>query len=331
MLTSPGSPAAAVDDHRGARVVADVGGTNVRFATVGATTRAIERVDVMACAEYARIEDAFHAYTRRHGIEDVTGVCIAVAGPAGRDVIELPNSHWRFSRLALERAIGAPLEVINDFSAQALCIDLLLENELRWFGEPRPEAGGYRAVIGPGTGLGVAVQTPGGEVVPSEAGHFGFAPANEHEIALLRALLHRYHRVSIERVLSGPGLENLYWANAQLAEAEVAPPLRAPEIAQLAEAGDGLARRTITDFFGILATFAGDMALTAWATGGVYLSGGVLKKLVRFFDVACFRARFEDKGRFSGFCAGIPIAHITAEHPGLLGCSAALALAQGSA
>ncbi len=313
-----------MSDAGNVRIVADIGGTNARFATVGASARALERVDVLTCADYPTIEEAFQAYERQHALPAVDAACIAVAGPVGQDVVELPNSHWRFSKRALAAAIGAPLEVINDFTAQALCIDLLRDEELAWIGDPRPRAGGPRAIIGPGTGLGVAVQGEGGEVLPSEGGHAGFAPADAHQILLLEQLLRQYERVSVERCVSGPGLENLYRANAQVRGADVTP-ARAPEIARLAAAGDELALAAIADFFAILASFAGDVALTVLSTGGVYLSGGVLNRLLPFFDPVNFRARFENKGRFRSFCASIAIARVTAEQPGLLGCSAWLA------
>lgn len=315
----------------GTRIVADIGGTNARFATVGKSPRQLERIEVLTCADYPRIDDAIDAYLDRSGITGVTGVCLAVAGPTDEDMIDLPNNDWRFSRASLEAGIGCPLIVVNDFTAQAMCVDLLLENELRWFGDPRPEGKGFRAVLGPGTGLGVAFQTPGGEIVPSEAGHVSFAPTDNHGIELLKALHERCGRVSIERILSGPGLENLYWANARLDRPGTdAPPRRAEEITALAEAGDVLALRTVADFLDILAAFAGDMALTAWATGGVYLSGGVLGKLMPFLEETRFRSRFRDKGRFRSFCDRVPVSWIRAEHPGLLGCSAALVAAERS-
>lgn len=309
----------------GVRIVADVGGTNARFATVGSAPPELERVEVVACADYPGIEEAISGYLRRHGIDTVLGVCLAVPGPVEEDPIDLPNSPWSLDRAELEPRIGAPLLVLNDFTAQALSIDLLRNEELTWVGSPRPPDKAYRAVIGPGTGLGVAVQTPAGDIVPSEGGHVSFAPTNHHEIELLRELLERYGRVSAERVLSGPGLENLYWANERLLDPGSEPPDRpAPEIAQMAARGHPVARRTIADFLDILATFAGDVALLAWATGGVFLSGGVSGKLMEFSDVGRFRARFEDKGRFREFCERVPVAWITAEHPGLLGCVAAV-------
>jgi glucokinase len=309
-----------------ARIVADFGGTNARFATLR-SGGGLDRVEVLACADYPRAEDAIAEYRDRHGLDAVSEMCLAVAGPTDQDLIDPPNSHWTFSRGALGTALGAPLTVINDFTAQALSLDLLEEDELTWFGDPRPRGRGTRTVVGPGTGLGVAVQMPGGEIMPSEGGHVGFAPTDAHEIELLRLLFRRHRRVSVERLASGPGLENLYWANRRLTEGDAEPDepwKNAREVGELAAAGDPTAKRSVEDFFDILAGFAGDMALATWATGGVYLSGGVLRKLMPLFDPKRFRARFEAKGRFSRFCEQVPLAWISFEHPGLLGCSAVL-------
>ncbi|MDT8341519.1 MAG: glucokinase [Longimicrobiales bacterium] len=311
----------------GAAVVADFGGTNARFATVGTEVRDLEGIEVVKCADFASLEDALRHYLRTRAIAEPAEVCIAVAGPVDRDLVDLSNNHWVFSRSGLEASLGAPLTVLNDFTAQALAVDHLSPDEVQWLGAPRPAPGGIRAVIGPGTGLGVAVQTVEGEIIPSEAGHMGFAPASEHEMDLLRALVARYRRVSVERLVSGPGLENLYWANRRLALNDPeADPVRYPpaRIAEMAHEGDVLALRSIEDFFDALASFAGDMALATWATGGVYLSGGVVRKLERFLDVERFRARLQDKGRFTRFCEEVAVGWIRAEQPGLLGCAAAL-------
>lgn len=313
------------------RLIGDLGGTHARFATLG-SGGGLERVQVLACADHPRLEDALSTYMAGFGIETLGEVCLAVAGPVDQDLVDLPNNHWSFSRRRLEETLGAPLTVINDFTAQALSVDVLGPEQLTWFGTPRPEACGIRGVVGPGTGLGVAIQMPSGEILPSEGGHVGFAPTDEHQMALLRTLQTRFRRVSVERILSGPGLENLYWANRNLAhgtaprqEAEGAGHRTAREVRLLAEEGDPVALRSVEDFFDILATFTGDLALMAWATGGIFLSGGVLARLMPLFDPERFRARFEDKGRFTRFCETVSIAWIRAEHPGLLGCSAALA------
>lgn len=316
----------------GATIVADFGGTNARFATVGESPRDLHGIEVFKCAEFPSLQGALEAYIAAQEIGSPAEVCIAVAGPVDKDQVDLPNNHWTFSKSGLEAALGAPLTVVNDFTAQALAIDLLTEDEVHWLGAPRPVAGGIQTIIGPGTGLGVAVKMPDGDIIPSEAGHVGFAATSEHEIDLLRMLFSRYRRVSIERLASGPGLENIYWANRRLSvtDPEADQERRMPaEIAGMAHAGDPLAQKSIEDFFDILASFAGDMALATWATGGIYLSGGVVRKLVRFFDEERFRARFEDKGRFTRFCEEVAIGWIRAEQPGLLGCSAAVRGARG--
>jgi len=142
---------------------------------------------------------------------------------------------------------------------------------------------------------------------------------------LLECLLHRFPRVSVERLVSGPGLENLHWANRRLQDPESEPdPVPAPEIARRAGAGDPLALESVRDFFDILASYAGDVALFAWSTGGVYLSGGVLRKLSAFLDPGRFRVRFQDKGRFAPFFERMPVAWINHPYPGLLGAAAVL-------
>ncbi len=312
----------------GVRIVADVGATNARFATPGSSPHHLERIDTLRCEDYAGIGEAISAYTSMHEIECVSQVCLAVAAPVEHDMLELTNNHWSFSRCELETSLGAPVTVINDFTAQAMSVDALMPHDFQWFGVPRPSHPGIRTVLGPGTGLGMAVQMPSGEVIPSEGGHVGFAPTNAHEIEILQALLGRYGRVSAERLLSGPGLENLYWSNQQLegrgGRSDFAAP-SAVEVTRLAEAGNETALKSVQSFFDILASFAGDMALATWSTGGVFLSGGVIGKLSRFLDVERFRARFEAKGRFESFCRRVPLAWITHEWPGLVGCAAALA------
>jgi len=314
------------------RLVGDLGGTHARFATLGADGR-LEGVAVLSCADYPGVQEAMAAYLAERDLASVDRVCLAVAGPVDRDPVDLPNSHWILDRGALERAFAADLLVLNDFTAQALSIDRLGPGDLVWLGGPRPSAGGIRGVLGPGTGLGVAVQMPDGTVVPSEGGHVGFAPADDHQADLLRVLQARLGRVSVERVASGPGLENLFQANRALSGRCVVeePGASAAEIAALAAAGDPVAARSVDDCLDIVAGFAGDLALMAWATGGIYLSGGVMRGLIDFLDPARFRARFEDKGRFRWFCEGVPVAWIRAEHPGLLGCVAALEAPPGAA
>jgi glucokinase len=313
-------------------LLADIGGTWARFALLGEDPRDLQGMRRFRCRDFPSLEAAIRTYLDSRSLAQVGQVCLALPGPVDRDEISLPNNPWRFSRRALEAELGVPLTLINDFAAQAFASDLLAPDELHFAGTPRPDPRGVRVVLGPGTGLGVALRLPGGHVLPSEAGHTGFSPGTDHELELMRVLLSRYPRVSVERLVSGPGLANLFEANLALAGGAGTEPgllVSGPDdpatparIAVLAAEGHPVARQAVDDFFNVLAAFAGDMALAVWATGGVYVSGAVVRKLSAFLDEDRFRARFQDKGRLRDFCADVAIGWMRVEEPGLLGCAA---------
>ena len=304
------------------QIVADIGGTNVRFAYVRSGCDELLGIEIFPCADFPFFVDAIRAYIGRGHVKQVDRICLAIAGPVESDLIDLPNNHWAFSRSELQTSLGVALTIINDFSAQVLCIDDLSESELLWIGAARPQGGRVKAVLGPGTGLGVSALLPNGSIIPSEGGHAAFAPLDDHEMDLLSQLWQRYERVSVERVLSGMGLANLYWANCRLGGHE--RELLAADITAGAHAGDPYCQRAVEDFCAILGSVAGDVALMMGATDGVYLSGGILPRILDLLDAARFRQRFDDKGRFAEICAGIPLAIVLAQHPGLRGCVAAL-------
>jgi len=312
------------------QLIADIGGTNARFAYVEAGSHSLEGIRKFLCDDFPRVDDAIRAYMDQVGITRIGGLCLAVAGPVHAGPvhptpIKLTNNNWIFDAEALQKTFSAPVKIINDFTAQALSVRALAPAELLWVGNARPETlaptGAIKVVAGPGTGFGAAAILADGHIMPTEAGHTAFAPADDHEIELLSHLWKRYRRVSIERVLSGEGLANLYWANAKLRGLD--RELAAPEIAAGAATGDELCLQAIADFHAILGSVIGDLALLFGASGGIYLSGGMLPKLWAFFDAKQFRERVENKGRFREFCASLPIALIRAEQPGLLGCAVA--------
>ncbi|MGI9345300.1 MAG: ROK family protein, partial [Gammaproteobacteria bacterium] len=213
---------------------------------------------------------------------------------------------------------------INDLAASAYALQTLPSTDYNWLSEHQPQNGHVKLMVSMGTGLGMALITPDNKVLPSEGGHSSFAPHNLHEYQLLRCLMQRYKRISAERVLSGNGLANLYWAHTSLHQTPV--DITPAEIMARANQGESVALAVIRDFFSILSSFIGDMALISLAEGGIYLTGGVLDKIWPFYDAESFMARLSNKGRFADFCARIPIAKITAEHIGLLGCASALQL-----
>ncbi|WP_101757191.1 glucokinase [Oceanicoccus sp. KOV_DT_Chl] len=303
-------------------IVADIGGTNARFAYVVPGSDLLQGIKIFPCADFPFFIDAIRTYINQSHFETIANICLAVAGPVEADEIDLPNNHWAFSRSELQSQLTVPVTVINDFAAQVLAVGSLLDSELHWLGAARPSDKQVIAVLGPGTGLGVSAMMPSGNILPSEAGHVAFAPVNDHELDLLKILWQRYPRVSVERILSGMGLANLYWANCQMDGLE--RELTAPDITAGARAGDKYCIQAVNDFCAILGSVAGEVALMVGANGGVYLSGGIIPRILDLLDEDIFRQRFDSKGRFSGICSKIPLAIVLAAQPGLKGCVAAL-------
>ena len=314
----------------GCFVLADIGGTNARFAYVTASDATLQCVHSYACSEYGRFEDALSAYIDRLAQSTApkpVRVCLAVAAAVHGEVIKLTNSPWQFSRSELRELLKLPVTILNDFSAQAYCLAELDQAQVKvqwWQRTSQAEALSVppqhaRSIVGPGTGFGGATLLPGGAILESEPGQVSFAPVNAHEAALLNHLWKRYPRISVEHLLSGPGLANLYWANAQLQGVDQQLP--APEIVSGAEQSDALCLQSIADFTGILGSVCGDIALLTGSLSGLFLSGAMLVKMDRFFDRRLFMTRFTDKGPFAAWCSSVPVGFISAEYPGLLGCA----------
>ena len=298
-------------------LVADIGGTNIRFAVTEIGGPLLKNILVFPCSDFSNLPEAIHYYLEKVSIKTISEICLAVPGPVDFDHIELPNSHWIVDRKILQQTFHAKISIANDYSAQLLSLDLLDDNELLWIGDPRPEKGLVKAILGAGTGLGAAIMSQHGDILPSEGGHLAFAPTTSHEIDILKLLWQRYDRVSVERILSGQGISNLYWANSVLMghEKECKP----EEVHKLILQEDECAMRSLEDFTAIYGSVAGDIAIVSGALGGVYLSGGILPKLITQMDVKLFRQRFNSKGRFSDYCSKIPVALVLNDHPGLLG------------
>ncbi|GAA6151520.1 glucokinase [Pseudoteredinibacter isoporae] len=303
-------------------LVADIGGTNARFASVDSDHQGLSNLMEYACKDFDNIDAALHHYLDQPDIARPEKICLAVPGPVEQDRITLVNSHWTFSQKALSETMQLPLRCINDFDAQAYYVRQIDNTEVQWLDHhPDGPVKGMRLVLGAGTGLGVSAIMPSGELVPSEGGHIAFAPINAHQNELLQLLQRRFPRVSVERFLSGPGLENLYWANSLIHGDE--RQLSAPEITSALNAKDPVALACVNDFFDILAAVAGDLALAMGAWSAVYMTGGVTPRLYNHIDVERFRNTFSNKGRFESLCRQTPIALVTAEQPGLKGCALA--------
>jgi glucokinase len=309
-------------------LIADIGGTNARFALATADGR-ITRARTLACADYRDPAHAAQAYLDEEGQPTPAQACFAFACPTHEDRIRMTNNVWDFSRARTKEQLGLQrLEIINDFTALALALPRLPAESLRQVGGTRQEGKLPVGVVGPGTGLGVSGLIPldGGWVpLVSEGGHASLAVSGPREIAVLEDLERLYGRVSAERVLSGPGIKALYQTLCAI-DTVAAQELTPAEITERATAGeDGTCREALEIFCALLGDFAGDFALTLGARGGVYIGGGIVPHLGDFFARSAFRKRFEDKGRLSSYVAAIPCYVISADYPALIGAAACLA------
>ncbi|MGH8495008.1 MAG: glucokinase [Gammaproteobacteria bacterium] len=302
-------------------LIADVGGTHTRCALLDRRgSRPV--VHKYRNERFDSLRDVIRAFLADHAQTHPTRGALAVAAPIVGDRVEFTNRRWQFSIRRLADALELErLDIINDFAAQALALPVLTEADTTTIGGGETVPDGTRAVLGPGTGIGVAGLVRAGEgwiTVPGEGGHVTLAASTEPEARIITRLRERFGHCSAERVLSGPGLTNLYEALA--AETGVAAEELEPEdVTARAAKGDPLASRCLEHFFAFLGTVASDVALTFGAIGGVYLSGGILPQVSAALLASSFRARFEDKGRYRDYLAAIPTRLITVENPALLG------------
>lgn len=309
-------------------VAADIGGTNARFCRVELNSLAIDQIQILPCANYQRIEDAWIHYLNSCEVEDIKHAAIAIACPVNSDTISMTNSHWQFSVNSVKQKLGLNrLYMLNDFTATAMSLTVLQSLHKLQIGGGYPEPDQNMLVLGAGTGLGVAQLIPGSHgyiPVAGEGGHADWPAQTEQEWFIYQYLSRKYGHVSCERVLSGGGLEDLYQALAMFQNNPVEF-RSAAEIAELAlTTACPLAVTAVNQFFASLGSFAGNLALTGNSLGGVYLAGGIVPRLLPLLSDSEFRERFENKGRFTGFNQKIATFVITAEQPGLLGAAAYL-------
>lgn len=331
----PADLATAVAPHAApfdsARLLADVGGTNARFALERAPGR-FEAVQVLACGDHASFADAMRTYLASPEVAacgKVAHAAVAIANPVDGDQIRMTNHHWQFSIEAVRREVGLEtLLVVNDFYALARSLPHLQDGDKVQVGGGVARAGAPLGLLGAGTGLGVSGLIPFGDswtALSSEGGHVTFSPANELEVAVLQYAWREFEHVSAERFLSGAGVELIHRALTHV-QGGPAEALSAPEISRRALAGEcALSSQVLDVFCGMLGTVAGNLAVTLGAQGGVYIGGGIVPRLGERFASSPFRSRFEQKGRFASYLAQVPTYVITAEYPAFLGVSAVLA------
>ena len=313
------------------RLLADIGGSYARFTIESAPT-AFQHTASLRCAEHADFHAAVTAYLAGLPAGQVARIehaAIAIANPVEGDEVRMTNYHWQFSIEQMRQRLGfETLVVVNDFTALAMSLPQLLPNQRRQVGGGLARDRSVVGLLGAGSGLGVSGLIPavdGWVALGTEGGHTSFSPRDEREIAILRYGLTQFSHLSHERLLSGPGIELIHRALRD--RAGLAPVgLSAPEITRRAlDDSCAVCVETLAAFCAMLGTAAANLAVTLGALGGIYIGGGIVPRLGDYFDRSPFRARFEDKGRFSDYLKGIPTYVITAEHATFTGASAILA------
>jgi glucokinase len=296
-------------------LLGDIGATNARFALLeNGVLGAVRSFEV---AEFARFSDVVAIFLKERCRElRVKQALLAIAGPVKSERSVLTNCSWVIDTIELRDTFGLEARIVNDFEAVAFSLPWLTSADLVEIGSGKSEAGAPKAVLGPGTGLGVACLMSRSDkaiVIASEGGHATLAATCEREERIIGQLRQRFGHVSAERVVSGMGLENIYQAIAALDGIDIAA-RSAGEITKRALGSEcQMAREALHVFCAFLGSFAGNVALTFGARGGVYIAGGISPRILDFLIRSQFRNRFEAKGRFLPYLEAVPSYVIT--HP----------------
>ncbi|MDB6163622.1 MAG: glk [Xanthomonadaceae bacterium] len=311
-------------------LLGDIGGTNARFALalVGpVATLLTDSIKTYAVADFPSLAAAARHYMDGTSVEATFGV-FAVAGRVDGDEARMTNHAWVISARRVRDALGLDaLYLVNDFVAQAASIRLLQAADIVALGAPpwRPLATpATYAILGPGTGLGMGgLMVRGGRHYPlaTEGGHASFAPGTPEEIEILGRLSADYGRVSNERLVSGGGLVNIHRALSAIAGLDPGP-MQPADITARAAGGDHRCMRTVDIFCAVFGAVAGDLVLTLGAWDGVFLSGGMVPRMLPALQHSGFRQRFEGKGRYAPAMASVATLAVVHPQPGLLGAAA---------
>jgi len=296
-------------------LLGDIGATNARFAL--ATESVIGPVTTFEVNRFARFTDVVNLFLRDHSDRSrLRHALFAIAAPIDGERCVLTNSPWVIEAAELQAIFGLQAELLNDFAAVANSLPLLGPADLAKLGGGAGDKTSPMAVLGPGTGLGVACLIRRGDkrvVIASEGGHATLAATCDREERIIQDLRQRFGHASAERALSGPGLENIYRAIGAVDKVEIALQ-NATQITRSALRGEcNIAVEALNVFCAFLGSFAGNVALTFDARGGVYIAGGISPRIVDFMRRSQFRVRFEAKGRFQQYLKSIAVHVIT--HP----------------
>ncbi|MGA7594349.1 MAG: glucokinase [Gallionella sp.] len=310
------------------RLVGDIGGTNARFAMQLSSEMPISEPVALRCRDFAGPAEAIKHYLEQTGLPHPRWAGLAIATAISGDMLAMTNNGWKFSISDTRNRIDlSHLRMLNDFTALALALPQLGPDDLVQVGTGTAIAGKSIGLIGPGTGLGVSGLIPsehGYSPIEGEGGHATLPAFTAREAELIARAKKKFPHVSAERLISGPGLELLYEVIAG-SNGAAKDKLHADEINRRGVAGScPICREAMDTFCAMLGTVAADVALVLGARGGVYIGGGIVPRLGDYFATSPFRARFEEKGRFSSYLAQIPTWVIHSPWPGLIGAASAL-------
>jgi glucokinase len=306
-------------------LVADIGGTNARFAVLAAADGELTVFPTVAAADFADPVAAIASLgLPALGLAPRTAI-LAVAAPVTGDAVKMTNSHWVVEPKRMIAALDLDkVLLVNDFEAQALALPAYGAADLQPLGDARPLTGAAMVVLGPGTGLGVAGMVEAGGLwipVPGEGGHVAMGPETEVEHRIWPHIAGYGQHVEAEHLVSGRGILHLAAAVAAV-DGRPCPYASPAEVTAAAERGDALADTALTVFAGLLGRLAGDLALTFLARGGVFLAGGVTLHVARHLAGGAFRRAFENKAPLDGLVRSMPSYIVRHPRPALLGLSA---------
>ena len=306
-------------------LVGDIGGTNSRFGLVANGSKEVTRVETLKNDGFSGLEAAISHYLKNQGIMSLQSAAVAVAAPVDREVIRLTNRDWSFSTASLQTAANSNhFRLLNDYEALALSLPHLAPEDLAQIGGTSPKPNALKVVLGPGTGLGMAMLAPlpqgGWMALPGEGGQITLPVVTKEEMVLRDALVGSSKFCEVEWVLTGPGLFQLYKIISGT------PKLKTPEdVLQAAILGTDLAAvRALKHFITFLARLSGDFAMGLQAHGGIYLAGGIAPSIVKQLQSGIFRKTFDDHGRIAEVIHKIPVYVIMDRFPAFKGCVAAL-------
>lgn len=313
-------------------LIADIGGTNARFALANNDVVGFSEPKTLRCEDFSTPVDAIRHYLGCVSETEVAAVCLAAAGPVIDDTLTITNNHWSLSAADIRSELEVDqVRLLNDFEAIAWSIPHIEEHFLESVGQASqqalPNENFSVAIVGPGTGFGIAgLYKRDSQLTPivGEGGHIGFAPKSKTQIEIIEVLRDKFERICVERLLSGAGIENIYWA-LNVLRGEDRTHMSAADIFAAAASGTNAAAADATQlFYEVLGQVAGDIALLFGATDGVYLAGGIVKRYPEMLHISGFRNAFESKGHHRTMMERIPTRLITYDEPGLLGAASCI-------